>query len=274
MSISYTISFRPFSRIKLEQLMNVYLDNTPEISYKSSEEKDAYILFARGSIRGISVRQEMKNKLNVRCNVLPSKTDSEILYGFLKWIGTDCKGKIIDESGVKLSGRDLTLEDIMSQMSEHKHINLLETILQEESYVKLPVWDGDIVVCRDKFEELKGEPNYPEVVFTYLQEKSFRIFHARRAQQIKTNRNTISIWAYDDVLMVSSQLVGVRDPDDEDNYIFFPWDHFLSSPEIRYEEIPLGKDQGVYYFISAVNDERIPEVLKYLKQDFLNMGEI
>jgi len=254
--------------------MNEYLNNTPEISYKCSEDKNAYVLFARGSIRGISVRQEEKNKLNVRCNVLPSDTDSKILYGFLKWIGTDCKGKIVDESGVKMSGRDLTLADIMSQMAENKQVSLLEGILQTESYVKLPVWDADVVIYKDKFEELKRESDFPESLLAYLQEKSFRIFHARRAQEIKTDRNTISVWAYDDVIMFPSQLVAVKDPDDENNYIFFPWDHFLSSPEVRSEEIPLGKDKGSYYFISAVDEYRIPQMLEYLKQDFLDMSEI
>lgn len=274
MSVCYDVKLGMFFRGTLGGLMEDYPYAEREILYRCSDERDAYLLFAKGSIRGISVRQEKKDALIVRCNVLPSDVDIEILHHFLNWMAAKRGVKIIHEEGQRISGELLTLPALREQLAGEQSLNLLEALLSQERYVNLPVWDADVTVYKDTLEELKEAAGYPDNLFTYLKNKAYRIFQARRATQITTKSNVISVWAYDDVLMYVSDLVAVHNPDNHDEHIFLTWDRFFSCSYVMYEEIPISKEQGSYYFIYGIEDGASLNAFAYFNEQTVPMEEL
>lgn len=274
MSVCYTVKFGLFSTVSLEQLMDTYKHDKQELYYHCSDEKDAYLLFAEGSIRGISVRQEKKNELCIRCNVLTSDTDTGLLHKFLNWLAAAHRARIYHEEGMRVNGVSLTYEAVKKQLAGNQSLGLLEALLSKEEYVKLPVWDADVVVYKDTYNAMKCETGYPANLYEYLEEKAFRVFQARRAKQIKTQYSVISVWAYDDALIYPSRIIAVNDPSNENEPVFIAWEYFFTCPYLKYEIIPISEENGSYYFIYEITGTAISDAFSYFNQNTVPISQL
>jgi hypothetical protein len=254
-------------------------NNKYSIYITKTDDSSKYIVFSKGSIRGFNVTFEKKlmfKKLNLRINACASFIDWETLYNFIEFFRGKYRVRLFEE-GVLQKPADITnLHFINHAKSEASMMsNLFEKLLENQDYIKLPVWDFDLVIHRNDYDKFKKQQNFIDAISDFLQEKSYRLMHSRRAEIIKVDSGSlISVWNFDDALIESVNYIALSNPSGEDGSIFIKWEDFIHSSFVRLDTIPRDNGQVPYYFIYGIDVKTSFDAFESFKVITVDMSKL
>lgn len=264
MSVEYSVKFGIFKKINLEEMISVWEKSlSNKVYYNCSDDSSSYIFFVKGSIRGFSVNRTEKNKneLTIRSNYYSSQEDAELVCSFIKFLNKGYNAKIFNEDGSLIKSIDI--DEIQSRIMDYNSLQFFERIFESENYMNLPLWDIDIVIYKSDFDRMKQSCDFPDNFNKYLKDKAYKIFLSRRAAQIKIDSGTIiSVWAFDDMVVYPVDIIAMTNPLIAEEHVFVKWDDFINSEFVTYETIPLGKEQGNYYFVNKIGENLFSTVFE------------
>lgn len=269
MSVEYYVKLGLFKIAGIQDIMDGFVRRDRDLEHNAAEDMRSCHFFKRGSIRGVTLSNDSGDKRSfvVRTNHMSSEIDGEITFELLRFLMETYRAKVEHESGYEISERHLSRDQILDQVVGNRQDRLLEALLKEDDHLTLPVWDSTIVLYKADYEYLKSAEGYPGTLYRYLQNKVWRVLHARKASRMKLQTGTIiTVWAYDDMITYETDMVSLDNPQQEDAKIFVRWAQFIKCQEVRSERIPMGRDQSYCLFIAGVKNETAVRIYQELKE--------
>ncbi|MDR2654469.1 MAG: hypothetical protein LBC56_00125 [Oscillospiraceae bacterium] len=278
MSVEYTVKLGPFSKANCKDIAESFAGMYRGIEFTTKDDGNYAFFFCRDSIRGFSLWREKPRVFTARMNHMSSPSDKDKFREFLLFLLSAFKASVLGEDGGKLKAGDITTKEIAKGEDGGK---LLETILQVNDYLTLPLCDSAVVVYKNEYEAMKQDASFPENLLRILQERAKSVFFARRPSLFRLNESclTFVIWDYNDMLLSRTDLIAAANPADADDVAFVAWEDFMRIENARCLAIPATKAGEASYLVYGLGGAGTYEAAaffvrcKQLGQDVLRRKE-